>query len=260
MDLPTIPPPTLQGVVEKMDEFSLTMTRARRVLSTLNPNSHATERWKIDTYNQLAGIATNVLLDVHGVDAYPSPDRTDLPVLLAHIRARLMEKELADFFKSTDVLLEEGLRHPPEDLVDSAINSLKSTLIRSFLRWAILKANNTSGEAHSLFTMYYAVDGKWVPAKETAEFVKVQSKGNVQVILIHQKNLPRLIELWNYPVIERDARAIAGLEKARTRKTPDCNLLLVRGYFVLAWKAVGKNRDEWIDANGFVVPGAPEVN
>ncbi|KAF9774836.1 hypothetical protein IL306_007140 [Fusarium sp. DS 682] len=261
--MPFTDPAVLRSVVEKMDQYSINLANTCRELPTLDPDSDATNEWKSDKGQQLAEELIDIHYDFHN-ESDLWIDRTDLPGLLVHIRAQLLhkeawllEKEAIDFLPPywyVPVGLSPNMdTFPPYD------DLFKFTLLRSFLRWTILETHEPSGEAHSLLQMHYAVDGEGGPTEDEMEYVIPESKGDRQLVLVRQKYLPRLIELWGNPVIECDPHEIASMGKVSTINMPNCDQALALGNVVLAWKVTGENQDMWIDAEGFVIPGVPDL-
>ncbi|KAG9503734.1 hypothetical protein J7337_003689 [Fusarium musae] len=102
----------------------------------------------------------------------------------------------------------------------------ETTLLRSFLRWAVVEAYKPSSAVHSLLQMHSSDDA--------AKYLKPKPKGDMKVVLVRVTDLPKLVDHW-------DQRVISGPGEEEMVE------------------ASGDFEDMWMDGQGFAIPDVPEL-
>ncbi|TVY71725.1 hypothetical protein Focb16_v011623 [Fusarium oxysporum f. sp. cubense] len=137
----------------------------------------------------------------------------------------------------------------PESDILSFIADCENTILRGFLRWAIIGAHKPSIYAHSFLKIHSADDA--------AEYMVPKPEGDMQVVLIRIADLPKLVDLWGQRVVsglgEEEMVEVCWSNKPNFRKS------VTKGLFVLAWKIPGKYEDMWMGGQGFAIPDVPEL-
>ncbi|RBA19041.1 hypothetical protein FPRO05_09970 [Fusarium proliferatum] len=136
----------------------------------------------------------------------------------------------------------------PESFGLRLIADWENTLLRGFLRWAVVQAHKPSSAVHSLLQMYSSDDA--------AKYVVPKPKGDMKVALVRVTDLPELLDHWYQRVVSGPAEEEM-VEVCRSNK-PNFRRPIFQGLFVLAWKVPGDYGDMWMDGQGFAIPDVPE--
>ncbi|EWG41590.1 hypothetical protein FVEG_03674 [Fusarium verticillioides 7600] len=102
----------------------------------------------------------------------------------------------------------------------------ETTLLRSFLRWAVVEAHKPSSAVSSLLQKHSSDDA--------TKYLKPKPKGDVKVVLVRVTDLPKLVDHW-------DQRVISGPGEEE--------MVEASGYF----------EGMWMDGQGFAIPDVPEL-
>ncbi|KAI7771650.1 hypothetical protein LZL87_005926 [Fusarium oxysporum] len=228
--------------IETLGAFSKAFAEAQHNFHEMDDSDYsAVQRETLDQLYE----ENEVVFEFLGPGTSDISDWRNLTVCLGHCYLLSLQKELRGLLPAN---------HPkkfftPESDVLSFIAGCENTILRGFLCWAIVGAHKPSSYAHSFLQIHSADDA--------AEYMVPKPEGDMQVVLVRIRDLPKLVDLWGQ-------RAVSGLgeeemvEVCRSNK-PNFRKSVTKGLFVLAWKVPGKYEDMWMDGQGFAIPGVPEL-
>ncbi|CVL04720.1 hypothetical protein FPRO06_04642 [Fusarium proliferatum] len=233
----------VQCGIERLDSFSKAVIEAQHNLHGMDESDYsAAQRGMLDELDQ-KGKSVFVLLGFW--DENDTSDWRILPVSLAHCYLYWLQKKLHELMPA---------KHPkreyfcPESFGLRLIADWENTLLRGFLRWAVVQAHKPSSAVHSLLQMHSSDDA--------AKYVVPKPKGDMKVALVRVTDLPELLDHWDQRVVSGPAEEEM-VEVCRSNK-PNFRRSILQGLFVLAWKVPRDYEDMWMDGQGFAIPDVPE--
>ncbi|KAF5573551.1 hypothetical protein FPANT_12297 [Fusarium pseudoanthophilum] len=233
--------------IERLDSFSKDLAEAKQSFHDMDDSDYSVaQRDRLDElYQQGGGVFK--LLGPWTDDIW---DWRNLTVRLAQCYLDFLQKELWDLMPAD---------HPkkffvPESSVLRLIADCENTILRSFLRWAIVGAHNPSSAVHSLLQMHFSDDA--------VEYMvpKPKPEDEMKVVLVRVIDLPKLLDHWDQRVVsgpgEEEMVEVCKSNKSDFLK-PNFRKSVTKGLFVLAWKSPGDFEDMWMDGQGFAIPDVP---
>ncbi|KAF5554187.1 hypothetical protein FNAPI_6522 [Fusarium napiforme] len=229
--------------IERLDAFSKALVEAKKIHYEIRESGYTVaQRERLDKlYRDSGGV-----YDLLGAGADDISDWRNLPMSIAHGYLFSLLRELRD------VLPED---HPAtkyfisEAEVLRYIANYEYTILRSFLRWAVVEAHKPSSAVYSLLQIHSSDDA--------AKYLKPKPKGDMKVVLVSVIDLPKLLDHWDQRVVsgpgEEEMVEVCGTQKTNFRR------YVAKGLFVLAWKTQGDSEDMWMDGQGFAIPDVPEL-
>ncbi|KAF4503495.1 hypothetical protein FAGAP_227 [Fusarium agapanthi] len=243
--------------IERLDSFSNDLAEAKQMVCGMDDSDYSVaQKNRLDELHQ-ASESVFVLLGTWTDDIW---DWHNLTVRLAHCYLMFLQKELWDLMPAD---------HPKkffdhESGIFRFIADCENTLLRSFLRWAIVGAHEPSSAVHCFLQMHSSDDA--------VEYMvsKPKPEDEMKVVLVRVTDLPKLLKHWkqsdvsageeenwkqrvNSGPVEEEMVEVCRSNKRNFRKS------VTKGLFVLAWKVPGDYEDMWMDGQGFAIPDVPEL-
>jgi hypothetical protein len=174
--------------IERLDSFSKDLAEAKQSFHEMDESEYSVaQKVRLDELYQQGG----------GVSKSLGPCTDDIwgwrnsTVRLAQCYLNFPQKELWDLMPA---------QHPkklfvPESSVLRLIAYCENTILRSFLRWAIVGAHNPSSAVHSLLQMHSSDDSVEYMAP------KPKPEGEMKVVLVRVTDLPKLLDHWDQRVV-----------------------------------------------------------
>ncbi|KAF5984378.1 hypothetical protein FCOIX_2636 [Fusarium coicis] len=162
--------------IERLDSFSKDLAEAKQSFHDMDESEYSVaQKVRLDElYQQGRGVSKSL-----GPWTDDIWDWRNLTVRLAQCYLNFLQKELWDLMPAD---------HPkksfvPESSVLPLIADCKNTILRSFLRWAIVGAHNPSSAVHSLLQMHSSDDA--------VEYMVPKPEGEMKkVVLVRVTDLP----------------------------------------------------------------------
>ncbi|KAG5815500.1 hypothetical protein H9Q74_011648 [Fusarium xylarioides] len=231
--------------IEMLDSFSKDLAEAKQSFLEMGDSDYSVAQR--DMLDELYEDGGGVFVLLGWWDEDDISDWRTLPVALAQCYLMFLQKEIRDLLPAD---------HPKkffthESNVLRFIADCENTILRSFLRWAIVGANNPSSAVHSLLQMHSSADA----VEYTVPRPKPERE--MKVVLVRVTDLPKLLDHWDQRVVsgpgEEEMVEVCEPNKSNFRKS------VTKGLFVLAWKVPGDFEDMWMDSQGFAIPDIPEL-
>ncbi|SCO36564.1 uncharacterized protein FFMR_04137 [Fusarium fujikuroi] len=229
--------------IKRLDSFSKAVAEAQHNLRGMHDSDYsAAQREALDDLYEKHGDVFDLL------GFWAENDISDwriLPVSLAHGYLYSLLRELKDLMPAD---------HPKsqyftfESSVLKFIAECENTLLRGFLRWAVVEAHTPSSAVHSLLQIHAAADA--------VDYVVPKPEGDMKVVLVRVTDVPQLVDHWDQRVVSGPGEEEMA-ETCRSNK-PNFRRSIFKGLFVLAWKVPGEYGDMWMDGQGFAIPDVPE--
>lgn len=229
--------------IERLDSFSKAVAEAQHNLRGMDDSDYSAAQR--ETLDDLYGKGEGVFVLLGFWAENDISDWRILPVSLAHCYLCWLRKELDELMPANHP---KSQYFTPESSVLKFIAECENTLLRGFLRWAVVEAHTPSSAVHSLLQIHAAADA--------AEYLVPKPEGDMKVVLVRVTDLPELVDHWDQRVVsgpgEEEMTEICRSNKPNFRRS------IFKGLFVLAWKVPGEYGDMWMDGQGFAIPDVPE--
>jgi hypothetical protein len=241
-------------VIRKLDRFSEALDEALLNFSEMD-DSTASKEFKQRMFGWLSDDKRDIGALLVRPETNDNTSKHDLLARLAYCYSFGPEKKFQDLLLANHQKIGVFIS---DKHVRVHIAKWETSLLRGFLRWVIVEAHKPSGDAQSVLQLETSVSKKWLSADDAEEYVVPESEGDMKLVLIRLKNLPKLMDLWGKRVVADEGEE--KLVKSCQCSKPDFGESLTIGLFVLAWKVAGRYEDKWMDAQGYAIPDVPELD
>ncbi|KAF5638483.1 uncharacterized protein FTJAE_5279 [Fusarium tjaetaba] len=221
--------------IERLDSFSKALAEAQHNLGGTDRSDYSAAQRELLNNLYEGYESAYVLLGWWDVGF---TDWRILPVSLARGYLYSLDRELQELMPPDD---------PRYQYVTYEFHVLRfiareceNTILRSFLRWAIIGAHKPSSAVHSLLQMHSSADA--------VEYTvpKPEPEREMKVVLVRVTDVLKLLDHWGQ-------RAVSGpgeeemVEVCKSNKSnfckPNFHKSMTKGLFVLAWKVPGDFED-----------------